>query len=227
MAEVTATYQLDTKLIGAWIDGHRRQIPFAQSKAINDIAFHLKRRSLPGGAKRAFDRPTAFTSSAATWRVTKATKRKVEALVYPEAKREPYLRANIAGGERGIKPFEAAFRGAGIGSSPSDQFFPTKFARRNSKGNVTKATLSKIINDAESGATGRLTYFIGKPENSTKPYGIYRRMARKLRPLYLPATRPLTYQSIYDIGGIADKVIDRQYEALFVKYLDRAIKTAR
>ena len=227
MAQVVATYKLDTKLIAAWIDGHRRQIPFAQKQAINDIAFDLKRRALPKGAKDSFDRPTTFTSSSATWRVKRATKAKVEALVYPEEKREPYLRANITGGQRGVKPFEAAFEGAGVGSSPADQFFPTKFARRNSKGNVTRATLSKIIQDAEKGATGRLTYFIGKPKNSTKPYGIYRRMARKIRPLYLPATKPLTYKAIYDIGGIGDQVIKDQYENLFRKYLDRAIKTAR
>ena len=198
-----------------------------QMRAINDIAFHLKRRSLPGGAKAAFDQPTAFTSSAATWRVKKATKSNVEALVFPEPKREPYLRANITGGERGVKPFEAAFEGAGVGSSPADQFFPTKFARRNSKGNVSRATLRKIIEDAERGTTGRLSYFIGKPENSSKPYGIYRRMAAKIRPLYLPAVRPMQYKSIYDIGGIADTVIDRRYQGLFEKYLKQAIKTAK
>ena len=227
MAEVVATYELDKRLIAAWIDGHRRQIPFAQKQAINDIAKHLKNRSLPGGAKAVFDQPTRFVSSPATWRIKYATKANVEALVYPQEKREPYLRANITGGERGVKPFEAAFEGAGVGSSPADQFFPTKFAKRNSKGNVTRATLRKIIEDSERGATGRLSYFIGKPENSSKPYGIYRRMARKIRPLYLPAVRPMQYKAIYDIGGIADKVISRQYQDLFTKYLDRAIKTAK
>ena len=227
MAQVTATAEWDVDAISAWLSGHQRQLPFVQMRAINDIAFHLKKRSLPGGAKAAFDQPTAFTSSASTWRVKKATKSNVEALVFPEAKREPYLRANITGGQRGVKPFEAAFEGAGVGSPPADQFFPTKFARRNSKGNVSKATLGKIIEDAKAGKTGRNAYFIGKPSNSLKPYGIYRRMARTLRPIYLPATRPLTYQRIYDIGAIADKVIDRQYQGLFEKYLKQAIKTAK
>tara|TARA_A100001201_G_scaffold126874_1_gene111441 strand:+ start:914 stop:1597 length:684 start_codon:yes stop_codon:yes gene_type:complete len=227
MAQVTATAHWDVDAIYAWLSGYQRQLPFVQMRAINDIAFHLKKRSLPGGAKAAFDQPTAFTSSAATWRVKKATKSNLEAFVFPEAKREPYLRANITGGQRGVKPFEAAFKGAGVGSSPADQFFPTNFARRNSKGNVRKATLDKIIQDAKAGATGRLSYFIGKPRNSSKPYGIYRRMARKIRPLYLPAVRPMQYKAIYDIGGIADKVISRQYQGLFEKYLQQAIKTAK
>ena len=227
MAEVTATAEWKVDAIYAWLSGYERQLPFVQKQAINDIAKHLKDRSLPGGAKAAFDRPTAFTSSSATWRIKYATKTNLEALVYPEKSREPYLRAHITGGQRGVKPFEAAFDGVGVGSSPADQFFPTKFARRNNKGNVSRATLRRIIEDSESGATGRLSYFIGQPKNSSKPYGIYRRMARKIRPLYLPATRPLTYQRIYDIGGIADKVIDRQYQGLFEKHLTRALKTAK
>jgi len=227
MASVTATYELDSKLISAFLGGYRNQIPFAQSRAINDMAKHLKNTSLPGAAKQVFDRPTAFTSSKATWRIKFASKSNVEALVYPEAKREPYLRANITGGQRGVKRFEAAFEGAGTGSSPADQFFPTKFARRNNKGNVSKATINKILDDARNNKTGRLSYFIGKPKNSTQPYGVYRRMARTVRPLFFPATRSMTYSSIYDIGGIADKVVKRQYESLFTKYLDRAIKTAK
>ena len=227
MPEVVATYQLDRKLIGAWIDGHRRQIPFAQKQAINDMAKHLKNRSLPGGAKAAFDKPRPFTSSSATWRIKYATKANVEALVFPEAKREPYLRANITGGERGVKRFELKFRGVGTGSGPGQQFFPTDFQKRDRYGNVRRSTLSKIIADAENGTTGRLSYFIGKPKNNAKPYGVYRRMARKIRPVFLPASQPQTYKRIYDIGGIADKVIKRQYQDLFTKYLDRAIKTAK
>ena len=227
MPQVVATAEWDVDAIYAWLSGHQRQLPFVQKQAINDIAKHLKNRSLPGGARAAFDQPTRFTSTSATWRIKYATKANLEALVYPEEKREPYLRANITGGQRGVKPFEAAFDGVGVGSSPADQFFPTKFARRNSKGNVSRATLRKIIQDAESGATGRLSYFIGKPKNSTKPYGIYRRMAAKIRPLYLPATRPLTYKAIYDIGAIADKVIARQYQGLFEKHLAKAIKNAK
>lgn len=227
MAEVTASIHIDRKLIEAWVMGHRKQIPFAQSKAINEIAKDLKKRALPAGAKAAFDNPTNFTSSSATWFAEYSTKKNVEALVYPLDKREPYLRAHITGGERGVKKMEAAFEGAGVGSAPADQFFPTDFARRNNKGNVTKATISKIITEAEQGITGRGKHFIGKPANSTKPYGIYKRMARKIRPIYLPATSPMQYGRIYDIGGIADKVISQDYESLFSKHFAEAIRTAK
>jgi hypothetical protein len=227
MAEVTASIHIDRKLIEAWVMGHRRQIPFAQSKAINEIAQDLKKRALPEGAKAAFDSPTNFTSSSAAWRIQYSTKKNVEALVYPQAKREPYLRAHITGGERGVKKSEAFFRGVGVGSAPADQFFPTSHAKRNNQGNVRKATIERIILQARDKTPGRGKHFIGKPANSTQPYGIYKRMARKIRPIYLPATKPMQYERIYDIGGIADEVISQDYERLFSKHFANALRTAK
>lgn len=227
MPQVTATFTWDTDQISAWLSGHQKQLPFAQKQAINEVAFALKKTHLPAEAKRVFDRPTRFTSTSATWRVKKATKQIPEALVFPEAKREPYLRANITGGQRGVKRVEAAFGGVATAPPPADQFFPTSLAKRNQYGNVSRAALRKILDSAKSGDTERLSYFVGKPRNSSKPYGVYRRMARRLRPVFLPATSAMNYSSVYDIGQVADDYIKSEYQQIFERHFARAIKTAR
>lgn len=223
---ITITIDHDLLRAAAWPKAIARQLPFAISRALNDTAFDA-RQSLGKASLQTFDRPTKFIQTA--WRVQKSKKTDLVALVFPEAKREPYLRANITGGQRGVKPFEAAFKGAADGRPPSDRFFPTSLQKKDTKGNVSRATLRKIITSLDSGETGRNSYFIGTPrgKQGVRPYGIYRRMARKIKPVFLPATRPMRYDSIFDIGEIAGKVVSRRFDGYLAKQLANALRTAR
>ncbi len=210
----------------AWVSRIGKQLPFATSRALNDAAFEIK-DSLGKSSKQVFDRPTTFIQKA--WRVQKATKRDLTALVFPEAKREPYLRANITGGERGVKKIEAAFKGAATQTPPANKFFPTSLQKKDSKGNVSRAALRKILQGIKSKESGRNTYFIGQPRGrqGLRPYGIYRRMARKIRPLFLPATRTMRYDAIFDIQTIGTKVVERRFAQHFKNALAKAMATAR
>ena len=224
MAQIEAKVDWNAKLVRTWLGAYGKQVPFAIKNALNDVAFE-DRKSIGKSAKTVFDRPTAFIVNG--WRVDKATKQNLTAIVKPEAKREPYLRANIKGGQRGVKPYEAAFKGAATTSPPSSKFFPTNYQRKDSKGNVTRGTLSKIIDSASKGAKGRNSYFIGRPTGGSRPYGVYQRMAKGLRPVFLAATRQMTYSPVYPIQEIGGKVVTRRYESYLKRRLEQAIKTAR
>lgn len=223
---ITITAKHDLIRANAMVRVATRQLPFATSRALNDVAFEVK-DSLGKASNQVFDRPTTFIKNA--WRVQKATKQDLVALVFPEAKREPYLRANITGGQRGVKKIEAAFKGVATQKPPADKFFPTSLQKKDSKGNVSRGTLRKILQSLQSEESGRNTYFIGQPrgKQDVRPYGIYRRMARKIKPVFLPATQTMKYDAIFDIKGIGQKVVERRFSRYLDQRFNQALRTAR
>lgn len=227
MPEIKAEIKWDTLEVSAWLTGHLRQAPFAMSKALNKAAKDIV-KDLEKESQRVFDKPTGFVQKG--WYIVPSTKAKPVVEIRPKDKVLPYIYANIHGTARGTKPFEGAFAGVATGSSPASEFFPTRFQRRDSRGNVSQAALRKIIDSQSSKATGRNSVFIGKPANNDKPFGVYRRMGvknRKLRPLFLPATRSLKYDAIFAIDKVGQRVVDDRLTPYFHTELTRALKTAR
>ena len=227
MAEIRAQVNWDTRRIDAWLNGHLKQAPFAMSKALNRAAKDIV-KGLEGESKRVFDKPTKFVQKG--WFPVYSTKQNLTAEIRPKDRVLPYLYANIHGTKRGAKPYEGKFRGVATGASPSPTFFPTRFQRRDSRGNVSRAALQKIVNSQASGKTGRNSIFIGKPANSDKPFGVYQRMGvkqRKLRPLFLPATRGLAYKSIFPIDKVGQKIVERRLQGYFFSELEKALASAR
>ena len=78
-------------------DVERKQIPFAASQAINDVAFQ-SRTALQTNAKKQLDRPTPFTLRG--FMVRTANKRNLEGYVYVNKIQEKYLQFHIEGGDR-------------------------------------------------------------------------------------------------------------------------------
>lgn len=228
MAQIDATVVWDISEAMKWLSGHKRQGDYALMRALNDVARDAQ-EALRGASKQYLDRPTPYIQNA--WRYQKATKGHLSAYLFPEQQtREPYLRANIYGGTRGIKPMEGKFASVASTTPPGERFFPTRYQRRDSRGNVTKGAISKLIESAQAKEQGRNSVFIGKPANSTKPYGIYRRMGEKrrtLRPLFLLATKPMQYKPIFPVEEIGHKVVERRLQGYFASYLDQALRTAR
>ena len=225
MAEIKAKIDWDTNLIQSWLAGYVKQAPFAIKQALNDVAFEA-RDSIGKAANQVFDKPTTFITKG--WRVTKkAEKTDLEAIIEPAPKREPYLRANISGGARGVKRYEGAFKGIDKASVPGSQFFPTNFQKKNSYGNVSRSALSKIISSIQADESGRNSYFIGKPKGGNRPHGVYRRMSQTIRPVFLTSTSALTYRPVYNIKDIGGKVVARRFEQHLRTRLERAIRTAR
>jgi hypothetical protein len=222
MASITLDIKSELPKAIRWTDQMTKQLPFAISKALNSVGFDA-RSALKGASRTYLDKPTPFIQNA--WRVQKSTKRNLVVTVFPEAKREPYLRTNITGGTRGLKPFEAKYLGDGIGNMPANSRLIPAVVRRNAYGNVGLATLRRI--SQQVGTKGRNSVFIGKPVGDARPAGVYQRApGGKLRPLFI-ATPQATYRPRFPIGEIGTKVAERRFGVYLRSALEQAVATAR
>jgi len=175
-----------------WTNEHSKQLPFSISQALNSVVAGSK--FLPGSkdssivsalrkaSKRSFDKPKKFTTDA--WRLgNKANKRNLAAQLIPKAgkkkgsDREPYLRPQIKGGQRGLKPFEAKLAShplaklpAGSRLVPIEENFEGKL-KIDQYGNVPKSSLNFIYKNVSN--KGNRTFLIGTPKNGGRPPGIY------------------------------------------------------
>ncbi len=199
-----------------------KQLPFATSQALNTTAFST-RDALKGASREVFDRPTTFIQNA--WRVEKSTKLTLTAIVYPEERRRPYLKANILGGLRGTKPFEAKLLGAASSSMAGNARLIPAVAKRNAQGNVSLAALKSITDKIAT--TGKNSVFIGTPLGGNRPPGVYQRAPQgKLRPLFV-AQRSASYERRFKIDEIGGKVVQRRFSEYLRSALERAVASAR
>jgi len=192
-----------------------KQMRFATANAINSTAFDA-RTSLGGATRQYFNNPTSFTQKG--FQVEKANKINLIGIVGAESKRGRYLRTEIKGGNRGIKPFEQRF---GLG-----RLVPAAI-KLNSYGNPTKAAITKL--GAATNATGKGSVFIGIPKGGNRERGVWQRQGRagrdRLVPMFITATP--TYQPRYPMEEIVNKVIQRRFNFYFQSSLQKAIASAR
>jgi len=222
MATLTLDIKSELPKAIRWTDALTKQLPFAISQALNSVGFDA-RTALKGASRTYFDNPTPFIQNA--WRVDKANKRSLMVTVFPEAKREPYLRANITGGRRGIKPFEAKYFGEAAGGLPAGSRLVPAVIRRNAQGNVSLAAIKRIT--AQIQGTGRNSVFIGTPTGGSRPPGVYQRGTKgRLVPLFV-AVPSATYRPIFPITDIGTKVADRRFGQYLRTSLERALASAR
>lgn len=222
MATITLDIKSELPKAIRWTDTMTKQLPFAISQALNKVGFDAK-DALKGASRQYFDNPTPFIQNA--WRVDKSTKRSLVVTLFPEAKREPYLRANITGGRRGTKPFEAKFLGQASSAIPSDSKLIPAAIKRNAAGNVSLSALKRI--QQQIGGQGRGGVFVGTPAGTGRPPGVYQRMARgKLKPLFV-AVPAATYRPIFPITEIGTKVAERRFGNYLRTSLEKAVASAK
>jgi hypothetical protein len=222
MAITLTIDQKDLQRATAWSKAVAKQLPFATTQALTTTAFSA-RDALKGASKTVFDKPTTFIQNA--WRVQKATKATLTAIVYPEDRRRPYLKANILGGARGTKPFEAKLLGAATGPLAGNTRLIPGVVRRNAQGNVSLATLKKIGNNIAT--TGKNSVFIGTPSGGNRPAGVYQRTPKgTLLPLFI-AVRKASYQRRFKIDDIGSKIVQRRFNQYLMTSLEKALATAR
>ena len=222
MATLTLDIKSELPKAIRWTDQMTKQLPFAISQALNSTGFDI-RSSLKGASRQYFDNPTPFIQNA--WRVDKSSKRSLVVTIFPEAKREPYLRANITGGKRGTKPFEAKFLGQASSAIPSNSKLIPAAIRRNAAGNVSLSALKRI--QQQIGQPGRNGVFVGTPPGTQRPPGVYQRMARgKLKPLFI-AVPSATYRPIFPIADIGTKVAERRFGIYLRSSLEKALASAK
>jgi len=137
----------------------KKQIPFATMLALNDTAFALH-RAYKKQTKQKFDNPTDFTQKA--FRVDKAKKTNLIAVVYVDKKREDYMKLQVDGGIR--TPKKTAIVIPNSSNSNDIDKYPS--------GNIKKGAYNKLKKN-------RSKYFFGKPKGNQGSEGIWERYGRE------------------------------------------------
>ena len=226
---ISLTIDQDLSRATAWTKAVQKQLPFATSVALNNVAFDA-RKAVNAGTKGAFHVPVRFTQTA--FLVQKSKKRDLTAFVYAQDKagkdRARYLRFGIAGGSRPQKGMDAYFENAipNDGTIPAGAYFmPTDLVKTNASGNVTQATLRRISKGISGNPRGG--FFIGTPRGGNRPPGIYRRSREQLFPYFIATTDQPDYTGRFNIESIGAKVIERRFGIHFNAALSKALSTAR
>ena len=226
---ISLTIDQDLSKATAWTKAVQKQLPFATSVALNNVAFDA-RKAINAGTKGAFHVPVKFTQNA--FLVQKSKKKSLAAFVYAQDKagkdRARYLRFGIQGGSRPQKGMDAYFANAvpNDGTIPSGAYFmPTSLVKTNASGNVTQATLRRISKGISGDPRGG--FFIGTPRGGGRPPGIYRRSREQLFPYFIATTDRPDYTGRFNIESIGAKVIERRFGIHFNAALSKALSTAK
>jgi len=174
-----------------WTNEHTKQLPFsiaqaltATSKGIAQIP-ESKNKSVVSDLRRLaeqkLDRPKPQTAKG--WFATTANKRTLTTVISPKNKpwdRASYLVGNIKGGDRPNKWVENVAQK--LSRIPSNiDLVPTKNTPRDDKyGNPKRAFVKKAFNNVGTGKT-----FIGRPEGTSRPIGIYQVKGSNLKALFI------------------------------------------
>ncbi len=226
---ISLSIDQDLSRATAWTKAVQKQLPFATSVAINNVAFDA-RKAINEGTKGAFHVPVKFTQNA--FLVQKSKKRSLAAFVYAQDKagkdRARYLRFGIQGGSRPQKGMDAYFANAvpNDGTIPPGAYFmPTSLVKTNASGNVTQATLRRISKGISGDPRGG--FFVGTPRGGGRPPGIYRRSREQLFPYFIATTDRPDYTGRFNIESIGAKVIERRFGIHFNAALSKALSTAK
>lgn len=213
-----------------WSQAVAKQLPFATSVALNDVAFKA-RGSLNGATRQYFQGPVKFTQTA--FLVEKAKKATLTAYVFANNQqgrnRARYLRYGIQGGQRVAKGFERYFAGADNDGTlpPGTALVPTSLVKVTDAGNVSLATL-RSISKGLSTTNKRGGFFVGTPRGAgDRPPGIYRRSREQLFPYFIAASAAPRYTGRFPIQDIGEKIVARNFNDALSAALDKAIATAR
>jgi hypothetical protein len=205
-------------------DAIRKQMPFATSRALNQMAFQVS-QDLRNQTPAFFDRPNAYTRKGFFY--TRSTKADLVATVTagdtrdPNDRRRQYLARQIVGGTRVSKSAENK-TGSLFPVVQGQQLVPTRAAKRNSFGNVPRSFWGTITADNPK-------FFVGKPQGGTRSFGIYQRFGPKGRNLkaLMVAQDSTQYSKLFPMERIAYQTISRNWSRYLASSLEKAIATAK
>ena len=189
----------------------KRQIPFATSRALNDLVFDISRNKMPKFADKIFKGgATPFTKRG--FKFTKSTKKTLSASVLIDKVQGSYMQFQVSGGTR--FPKRKAI------------LVPTNKIRLNKYGNLTRATYSRIINDKSK-------YFKGIPRGrfGEANEGIWERYGgnKNIR-MVAKYTDKGEYRPLFPFGKITDRIVFARKDGFadrFNRRLKQALATAR
>lgn len=196
----------------------KKQIPFATMLALNDTAFALH-KTYKKQTTQKFDDPTPYTQKA--FRVDKAKKTQLTAVVYVDKKRQDYMQLQVDGGTRTPK------RSSIVVPSSKNTSGITQYA----SGNITKGAMNKIKRNKKK-------YFFGVPKGGKGTEGIWERYGRtstntssgaRIRQV-AKLTKMAKYKALYPFEKIGNGVAFSRkngFDAHFAKRLRYALRTAK
>jgi len=207
----------------AELERQQKQVKFALAVALTrsaGIAKDAVRAEMP----KDLDRPTNFTLN--SMYAVPARKNNLVAYVRikddgdrgaPAAK---WLTPQIEGVARKNKGSEKRLRSKGY--LPSNKYVaPGKGVKLDRYGNITRRTMTAIIQGLESGTK---YFLVGNPDN---PVGIAQRMSRKNIKMVLAFVSRPNYKKRLDFYGVGYKAADQSVAVEFEKAYAKALATAR
>jgi hypothetical protein len=200
----------------AWLAQIKGQMPFAASRALNEVAKGGV-KDLNESTNKYFDRPTQFTQRA--YKVARfSNKRNLTAELAPQQIQERYLLPSIQGGVRPQRPSERRLTAA-------PAWRPGRGARLNASGNMSKAAAVKALKG------GPDTFMLDKRRGKLRP-GVYRRigsgrMRRYRVELLLLFNQLPNIPKRWPIPQITQESVGRTWGPALQRYVTEALKTAR
>ena len=221
---ITLDIKSELKLAEKWTNEHTKQLGFSVATAMNAAVQGSKfisgskqrsaLQSLANQAPRYLDRPKKSTQKG--WRATRANKRNLSTTILPKDRpynQQRYLGGSATGGGRAPKDFGAALMNHPLARNiPSgSRLVPTPAMKRDRYGNVSKAQINKLFDQADTS-----TVLIGKPRGGNRPPGVYRRSNKNqtLTPLFY-AVSNVRYGARFP----AEKVVGQSIQKDFGIYL--------
>jgi len=243
---VTISFKADIDDLRRLLDDiHRRQLPYATSRALNATArdvFDAARAEM----ERAFDRPTRWTMNA--FYVRRSTKTDLTASVRLKDKQvgRHYLPIEASGGLRPQTGLEKLLESRLAYSGIIQSVIPTKWARKDRYGNWSKGERNQVLSaikaqrDSTANTTSRsrslarnrrrAMYFVPRDGSKLSP-GVWKRTSNskraKLKKILSFTDRRASYRPRFRFHEVAMDTARKQMPAHMARELENAIRTRR
>jgi hypothetical protein len=207
----------------SYMKGFESQIPFATALALTRT-LKLVQGDLGAKIQSIFDEPTARTKSSIFY--TSANKRNLRAQIGIKDKAgagvapAQYLAPQVLGGRRSYKGLERALQSRGL-MRKGQMLAPSRGAKLNRYGNVTKAQARAVISSVDSGGTGRGRQYVVKPGD-----GVYWRKGKGIKG-FLNIIDDPTYKPKFDFYGLGAKSVAKHMPEQMRRAMIEAIQSAR
>jgi hypothetical protein len=229
------------KAMASLTDIQKRQIPYALSRALNDMAKDVVRAEYKELAD-SIDRPTPFTMKnsgrEATIQYDASSKRQdiIQARVFVNPTQARYLSPLVYGGPRAQKRWESVWMSRMFGGTPFAM--PARDFKTDRYGNIPGSTISAIISKLglnpytikytkSKRVAGSAFFAVGNKQGSKGAMGIYQRIGKKVRPVAFMSFRSPQYkQGHFDFYYVARKTVERTFDKHFTQALNDALATA-
>jgi hypothetical protein len=192
----------------------RKQIPFATSKTLNELAFDISRKAMPQNADRKFKGgATRFTKQG--FKYKKSSKNFLVAEVFVDDIQVEYMKYMVEGGTRFPKKRAIVV--------------PTSKMRLNKFGNMKEGQVKKILADKDKYFSGVPKGHPGAPAGIWERYGRRGGRAKRIRPVAL-YTDSAGYMPLFPFAQIGKSVVfarSNGFTDRFRKNLLKALATAK